>query len=321
MYTEHDRHNDRLEPQNRVSIMTITVSIMSTLHPGAGKYRTEQNEMTLLYGCPTSAGAVILSMFYAPGTIEKSYRAHMITQWAKNVTLHTSVLPSFLQQILGITSLIHWLTQPTQNGLSEFLLGTHPSQMVSFSDWCFTFLHRMWGHSTHRPSWDLTANYVSQSWMSHNGILGRVLSPHAITGATTQSMSVCCSTVRWLARYQKVNWLLAELLAKACGFVVNIWSQTVGSWPIFVGSWSSCYTGSTGTDEPHKVFNYYGPHIGCQVLLWVFLSYALWEAQTLAHGDINTEALLVLLAGRFIDMCGKIQKEYILGELKKKTLQ
>ena len=37
MYTEYDRCNDKLETQNAVIIMTITVSITSTLHLGVGK--------------------------------------------------------------------------------------------------------------------------------------------------------------------------------------------------------------------------------------------------------------------------------------------
>ena len=51
----------------------------STLHLGAGKQRTEQNELTLLYGHPTSAGTVTLSMSCAPGTAENSYRVNVLT--------------------------------------------------------------------------------------------------------------------------------------------------------------------------------------------------------------------------------------------------
>ena len=35
-------------------------------------------KLTLLYGCPILAVAVILSMFCAPGTIQKSDRAHAL---------------------------------------------------------------------------------------------------------------------------------------------------------------------------------------------------------------------------------------------------
>ena len=160
--------------------------------------------------------------------------------------------------------------------------------MVSLSDWCLSFLHRMASHSTYRSSWDLTANYVSQSWMSHGVVLGRVLPPHVITGATTQSMSVPCKC-SWA-----VGWLPTSQLdtrgfpTKACGFVVNIWSQMSGSQLLAVGSWSRGCTSSTGAHESHKVLNYCGPHIGCQVLLQVFLSYSLGEAQALDQWGYKT---------------------------------
>ena len=60
--------------------MTNTMNMESTLCLGVGKQTTKQNELALLYGCPTSAGAVILSMFYVQGTVEKSHRVHMLTQ-------------------------------------------------------------------------------------------------------------------------------------------------------------------------------------------------------------------------------------------------
>ena len=45
--------------------------------------------------------------------------------------------------------------------------------------------------------------------MPHGVFLGRVLPPHVITGATTQSVSVHCSTVGQSASYQKVDQLHA----------------------------------------------------------------------------------------------------------------
>ena len=56
----------------------------------------------------------------------------------------------------------------------------------------------------------------------------------------------------------KSQLVTSSISVKACGFMFNIWSQMLGRWPLDVGSWSSCYTGSTGADEPHKVFNYCG---------------------------------------------------------------
>ena len=102
----------------------------------------------------------------------------------KNVTLHSSVSPRLPWQILGLPlSFMGLLSSPRMVYL--VLLGTGPlwtghyptdlSWMVSFLDWCLSFLHAMTSHSTSRSSRDLTANYVSQSWMSHRVVLGRVL--------------------------------------------------------------------------------------------------------------------------------------------------
>ena len=218
---------------------------------------------------------------------QSSY-THLVS---KKVTLHSLVLLRLPWGILGLPlSLI--VAQPTWDGLTGFLLRMGPSWTSHYTHWSFKdgVLLRLVAQP---PSWnskslnmqvlqDLTANYVSQSWMSHSAFLGRVLPTHAITGATTKSMSVHYSTVGQSASYQKVDWLLAVSQQKQVASEFDISSQTLGSQPLAVGSWSSCCTGSTGADEPNKVFNYHGPHIGHQVLSWVFFSYFLRDAQALA---------------------------------------
>ena len=49
MYTEHDRHDDKLETQNVVRIMTTMASMTYMLYPGIGeiKNRTKQADLTL----------------------------------------------------------------------------------------------------------------------------------------------------------------------------------------------------------------------------------------------------------------------------------
>ena len=55
---------------------------------------------------------------------------------------------------------------------------------------------------------------------------------------------------------------------------------------------SSCYTGSTGAGEPHKVFNYFGPHNGVPSFVMGFpLSLSWRDSSTGPTGIENTEAL------------------------------
>ena len=161
---------------------------------GKAKNKTNQADLTLQvsnisWSCDT------VNVLY-PRHNKKSHRVHMLTQWANNVTLHSSVLPRLPWRILGLPlSSIGLLSPPRMVSFSSFLeqvlhrhvtVLTDPAQVVSFVDWCLSFLHRMASHSTCRSSQDQTENYVSQSWMSHDVFLGRVLSPHTKRGTTTQ---------------------------------------------------------------------------------------------------------------------------------------
>ena len=159
--------------------------------------------------------------------------------------------------------------------------------MVSL-DWCLSFLHRMASHSTYRSSSDLTVNYASHSQMSHSVFLGRVLPPHAITGAITQSMSVCCSAVGWSAGYWKVNWLLAVSQQKhmASWLTFGIGCQAANHWllvhdPVAIQvaevqmSLTKC---STTMDPP----------MGVKFCHGVFLSYSLREARALGPGGYKS---------------------------------
>ena len=102
---------------------------------------------------------------------------------------------------------------------------------------CLSFLHRMASHSTCRSPWNLMANYLLQSWMSHSVFLGTVLPPYAITGATTQEMSVCCSMLGQSAGYWKVNQLLAVSWWKhvASQFTFGVDCQATDHWLLVHG--------------------------------------------------------------------------------------
>ena len=127
IHMNHDTHNNKLQAWSLLNIMANTVSMNSMPHLGVGIQRTEQNELTLLYGCPTSAGAVILSTSCAPGRGENSHTIYVLTQWAKSVTHHLSVLPRLPQGILGSAlPCIGYLSPP--GIVSGFLFGTGPSQ-------------------------------------------------------------------------------------------------------------------------------------------------------------------------------------------------
>ena len=173
----HDRCNDKLQTWNLPSVMTNNASMKSTLHPGVGKQRTRQNELTLLYRCPASAEAVILSMFCAPGKYK------IVTEFkcspGEQNTSHFTYLfcLGFHGGFWGCLSSIGLLSPPRMVSLGSFLeqvlcrqvtVHTDPSWMVSFADWCLSFLHGMASHSTCRSSQDQTTNYVPQSWMSHS---------------------------------------------------------------------------------------------------------------------------------------------------------
>ena len=219
-------------------------------------------------------------MFCAQDTIERVTEFTCLPSEQK-MSHYTSVFPRLPWGILGLPlSFIGSLSPLRMVSLDSFseqdlhwlvTVITDPSQMVSFLDWCLSFLHETAGHSTCRSSWDLTENYVSQSWISQD--IFWAASSYPWDNRCYNPVNVSSLQCSWAVGQLLKSWLVtSSILVKACGFTVNIRSWMSGSWLLAVDSWSSCHT---GTDEPHKVFNYHSPCIGHQVLSWVFLSYSL----------------------------------------------
>ena len=119
----------------------------------------------------------------------------------------------------GVASLMHSLAQPSWDGsflelilLIQVNLHTVPSQKVplwtglsvSFMEW--SHLDKSLGTYVHLGLVNKT-RYHSPGCPLY--FLCRVLPPNAITYINIQSLVFCCCVVRQLARYQKVNHVMA----------------------------------------------------------------------------------------------------------------
>ena len=211
-------------------------------------------ELILLYGCPTSAETVILSMSCAPGTVWNCHWVHMLTWWAKNVTLHSSVLPGLPQGILGSPlSCIGLLSPPRM--VSWFLLrqvswNTDPSRMVSFMNWCLCFLHgrcpsqtgvcdffREWSNPDKSLSIQVLLGPINKLCLDVPWYFSGQ-SPSSPCDDIHQNLvtgcPLLCSQVDgWFPK----SWpITGNISAKACSFAVNIWSWTLGSKPLDTGT-------------------------------------------------------------------------------------
>ena len=197
----------------------------------------------------------------------------MLTQWAKNITLHSSVSPRLPWGILGWPLSSIGLLSPTQYGFYGFLLRTGPLLTSNCTYWSFTdgVLYRLVPQLPSQKGKSLNMQVLpgpdSKSCITVLNV------PWCFSGQSPSSPCdnryynpvngsppPCGWAADWLPKCQPVT---SSILAKACGFVVNIWSWTLGSWPLAV---------SEGAMQVAQVWislsvsNYHGSHIGYQVL-------------------------------------------------------
>ena len=147
---------------------------------------------------------------------------------------------------------------PSQNGKSLNM------QVLSGADskLCTTVLDVAWCFSGQSPSFPWDNRY-------YNPVNGS-LPPHG-----------------WVVGLLPKSWLVASSIsAKACGFMVNIWSLTLGSWPMAVGPvamWVAQVQVSLS-----KCSSAMGPTLGAKFCHWVFLSLSLREGQVLGPWGYET---------------------------------